>query len=60
MNTIEKSKIEEIITVCPYCMECANNKRVCCGEVHFETAYVVDGEYYLESEVHVSNKDSVK
>lgn len=46
-------KIEEIITVCPYCMEEARNKTSCCGEssCHFETAYVVDGEAILESEL---------
>lgn len=39
------------VTVCPYCMDEQGDKLSCCGEVHFETAYLINDEYILESEV---------
>lgn len=48
-------RVETIVTFCPYCMQPQNNKTSCCGEVYFETDYIVDGEYYLESDLKLRN-----
>lgn len=49
-------KVEKIVTVCPYCFEPKRGKISCCGEVHFETAYDVDGQIFLESELKRKDK----
>jgi len=53
MKTFKESEIDEKYDkVCPYCMN-ESNKDVCCGEVHFEPGYEIDGEMYLASEVKI-------
>lgn len=42
-------EIEEIGLVCVYCG--TPTAGLCCGEVHHEEAYDVDGELVLESEM---------
>ena len=47
----QKNQIEYETEACPYCFRLRHNKRVCCGEVHFEEAYVMtDGSVVLKSE----------
>jgi hypothetical protein len=49
INIVE---IVDCVEACPYCQKERNNKRVCCGEVHFEPAFVlVDGSLLFESEM---------
>ena len=38
MSNIEV--LDEVVA-CPYCGDEKRNKQVCCGEVHFETMFVV-------------------
>lgn len=51
---IKEIDIEEEITVCPYCMEEPSIGRLangCCGEDHFDLAYVLkNGDCVLVSE----------
>ena len=51
MKQLKESEILEEITVCPYCMQVPNSF-TCCGENHFEDAYLtVNDEVYLCDEV---------
>lgn len=54
---IKKTDISEVIEACPYCGNAKENKRVCCGENHFATGYVMDsGHFYLENEVEITDE----
>lgn len=67
MVKIKRSQIIGEVEVCPYCMDEIGNRDVCCGEVHFETAYVVEeyfrgkpfGMYYLENEIEFIPEDYI-
>ena len=44
--------IDSVTEACPYCMTERYGKLSCCGEVHFEKAFVmIDNELLLDSEV---------
>ena len=45
------SLVSDIIEVCVYCTEDKNSKYHCCGENHFELAYVTENDLYLASEL---------
>ena len=55
MKPIKQIKILDIIKVCPYCMTEVHERTQCCGEssAHFETAYVLEDEVLLRSDVDV-------
>jgi hypothetical protein len=56
MKYITKDMIEDVVTLCPYCMSPVSIEATgCCGEAstHFEDAYEIEGEYYLKSEIEV-------
>lgn len=56
MKQVKISDIEDELYVCPYCMtEVSSDDRGHCGEssAHFETAYLIEGELYLEHEIEV-------
>lgn len=58
-KVITRDQIEEELYVCPYCMSDVRPDQLgCCGEssCHFETAYLVDGEALLESEVTIRDE----
>ncbi len=57
MKHVTLSEIEDELLVCPYCMgQVGMDDRGCCGEssCHFETAYEIGGELYLDSEVTIT------
>ncbi len=59
MIKVTKSQIEAKLVVCPYCMnDWSPQKNIvgCCGEVECQTAYLIDGEVYLESDVEVRDE----
>lgn len=45
------SLVSDIVEVCVYCMEDKGPKYSCCGENHFEQAYVTENDLYLASEL---------
>jgi hypothetical protein len=56
MIQLKESEIEAKILVCPYCGdERSQDDMGCCGEssAHYETAYMVQDDMYLESEVEI-------
>lgn len=54
MKTFKESEIDEKYDmVCPYCMNPHSGFGACCGEVHFEPGYEINGELYLASEVKI-------
>jgi hypothetical protein len=58
---ITSVEIVDMIEACPYCEKEKNNKRVCCGEVHFEPAFVlVDGSLLFESQMQANQKPENK
>lgn len=53
---VKETDIEDIVTVCPYCMtKVSADSLGCCGEssAHFEDAYIIEDEYYLKHEIEV-------
>lgn len=40
----ENRRLYDTVELCPYCCSERGSKRMCCGEVHFESHYVVDTE----------------
>ena len=55
---VTQDMIQEEILVCPYCMsEVSHDDTGCCGESssHFETAYVIQDETFLQSEVEIDS-----
>ncbi len=61
MKRFLKSEVDDEIEVCPYCMNPPPRGRSgCCGEssAHFETAYDIKGELYLESEIELYDDQS--
>lgn len=45
------SLVSDIIEVCVYCTKEKNSNYHCCGENHFELAYVTENDLYLASEL---------
>lgn len=53
---VTEDQIENEYLVCPYCMNTVSWSKIgCCGESsdHFEKAFEVDGELYLDSEIQI-------
>ena len=51
-------KIEEIGIVCVYCGNVTESP--CCGEVHHELAFEIDGDLVLESELTLEQAIQIK
>jgi hypothetical protein len=55
MSHPDSTKDYDAVTVCPYCMNERDRDSYmgCCGEssAHFETAYIINDELVLESEL---------
>ena len=61
MKQVTYDQIEEEFLCCPYCMgEVRSEQFGCCGEssAHFQTAYVVDGESFLEDDIEIVDENS--
>jgi hypothetical protein len=58
MLKFKESQIEDEIMCCPYCGDPQRDKMGCCGETHFENHYIIDGDYYRESEVEIEEDEN--
>lgn len=60
---VKPEMIQNEILACPYCMsEVSQDDTGCCGEssAHFEKAYVIQDETFLESEVQIERPKLVR
>ena len=60
MKKVLLSDITDTVVVCPYCMNEAGSRNTCCGEIHFEVAYEVNGEVTTDLPCDLPNLTNLK